>query len=98
MADQYVKSPVIVASRPRPWVARGVCRGADPELFFAEKSNGQMYDSDPRVREAKAYCRQCPVSTQCLFTALRDHEHGVWGGTTPAEREDLRRWDRSVAS
>lgn len=87
-----------IPARHRGWVFRAACRGADPNLFFAEAGNGHMYDSDPRVQEAKSYCRRCPVSNQCLFAAVRDEEHGVWGGTTPSEREGLRRWERSIAS
>ena len=89
-----------IPARPRQWVFRGACRGADPELFFADNGDGHGYgrilDSDPRVQEAKAYCRRCPVANQCLFAAIRDEEHGVWGGTTPAEREALRRWEWSL--
>lgn len=91
-------SAAVPARRRDSWVFRGACRGADPELFFATDVNGRMWETDPRVIEAKSYCRRCPVSNQCLFAAIRDGEHGVWGGTTPAEREDLRRWERSVAS
>ncbi len=39
---------------------------------------------------AKAMCRRCPKSAQCLEFALTTRQrHGVWGGTTPTERTFL---------
>ena len=38
-------------------------------------------------------CAACPVREECLELALRNWavgQHGVWGGTVPAERERLR--------
>ena len=42
---------------------------------------------------AIAVCSGCPVREECLELALRNWavgQHGVWGGTVPAERERLR--------
>lgn len=97
MPEGYRLAPVAAATRPRSWVFKGACRGADPELFFPE-IEGRIWDNDPRVQKAKAICRRCPVSTQCLFAAIRDREVGIWAGTTPSEREQLRRWEQEVAS
>ena len=48
--------------------------------------------------EAKAVCtgkfdnRVCPLLEQCLEFALENNERfGIWGGTTPAEREKIRK-------
>jgi WhiB family transcriptional regulator, redox-sensing transcriptional regulator len=36
---------------------------------------------------AIATCRTCPVVTACLqFAVEHDQMHGVWGGTTEAQR------------
>jgi WhiB family transcriptional regulator, redox-sensing transcriptional regulator len=43
--------------------------------------------------EAIAVCAACPVREECLELALRNWtvgQHGVWGGTAPAERQELR--------
>jgi WhiB family redox-sensing transcriptional regulator len=43
--------------------------------------------------EALAVCAACPVREECLELALRNWtvgQHGVWGGTVPAERQELR--------
>ena len=42
---------------------------------------------------AIAVCSGCPVREECLELALRNWavgQHGVWGGTIPADRERLR--------
>lgn len=40
-----------------------------------------------QIEMAKAVCRQCPVSRDCLIFALQRHEpHGVWGGMARHER------------
>lgn len=50
-------------------------------------------------------CMGCPVRDQCLMEALHHEERsdcGVWGGTTPEQRKQIRRgadpakvWDES---
>jgi WhiB family redox-sensing transcriptional regulator len=73
------------------WQDRAACRGDDERgrrlgrLFFPPK----FERSDARVaREARAkrICASCPVIERCR-TFGRDEAYGVWGGTTPAERE-----------
>jgi WhiB family redox-sensing transcriptional regulator len=63
---------------------RAVCAEVDPEMFFPDKGQSP--------RAAKKICLGCESRTQCLEWALsRGEEFGVWGGTTPTERRDLRR-------
>lgn len=72
------------------WTDLAACRGpgVDPELFFPVSEYG------PAVRQvavAKAICARCPVASDCLVWALRAGEAaGIWGGTTPEERRELR--------
>lgn len=43
------------------------------------------------VRHLKAICNACPVRTDCLDTALRNHEtHGIWGGMSERQRRSER--------
>ena len=57
---------------PAP-VRRLPCRGADPDLWFAE--------SPAQLEQAKALCLDCPVRNACLAGALdRGEPWGVWGG------------------
>jgi WhiB family redox-sensing transcriptional regulator len=68
---------------------RAACRGQDPERFFPE--SGEQV----KAAEAKAICASCQVRDQCLDLAVKaaggiDGDHGVFGGTLPAERSPLR--------
>lgn len=43
-----------------------------------------------REERAKAICAECDVAIECLHFALDAREqHGIWGGTTEAERRSL---------
>ena len=52
--------------------------------------------ADAARREAArviAVCASCPVREECLELSMRNWtvgQHGVWGGTVPAERAELR--------
>ncbi|MFJ9749567.1 WhiB family transcriptional regulator [Streptomyces chartreusis] len=60
------------------------CAGKDPELFFPKNSN--------KTELAKQICRGCPVVRECLVQALRlGDKYAVLGGTTPEERDALKR-------
>jgi WhiB family transcriptional regulator, redox-sensing transcriptional regulator len=52
-----------------------------------------------RQREARGFCRACPVRTECLAHALDQRiEFGVWGGMTERERRALLRSRPHVTS
>jgi len=70
------------------WRVRAVCRSEDPELFYPVSSSGHVYAA--QVERAKAVCRRCPVRAECLSEALASPQDGVWGGTTEAERRQIR--------
>lgn len=59
------------------WSAEAICK-IDPQITseFRTKS-----------RTAKSYCSDCPVANECWQYAVMYGEHGIWGGTTDAERE-----------
>jgi WhiB family redox-sensing transcriptional regulator len=63
-------------------------------VFFPDE------DDHDELARAKAVCAGCPVQPRCLQHALdyREH-HGIWGGTTEAERRRiLRQRRRRMAS
>jgi WhiB family transcriptional regulator, redox-sensing transcriptional regulator len=73
------------------WTDDAACRepGVDPELFFPVSESGPAAH---QIAVAKAICAHCPVTAQCRAWALRAGEPaGIWGGTTPEERQVLRR-------
>jgi len=81
--------------RPQPehderhWQAAAACRGNAAALFdSARDERGPSGRS--RVSAAKQICSGCSVRAQCLRFALAYAEpHGIWGGLTPQEREQL---------
>jgi WhiB family redox-sensing transcriptional regulator len=70
-------------------VEQALCAQVDPELFYPT-AIGPSYM--PAARLAKAICAECPIKIQCLERALKtNEEYGIWGGTTPRERQDILR-------
>jgi hypothetical protein len=49
--------------------------------------------ADVPSAECETVCAACPVVSPCLAEALardRDWDPGIWGGTTPRERQAIR--------
>lgn len=71
------------------WRHEAECRNEDPELFFPVGNTGPAL---VQIEEAKAVCRRCPVSAQCLEWALQSgQDSGVWGGLSEDELRAMRR-------
>lgn len=71
------------------WREAGACAHADPDLFFPISSTGRALG---QIEKAKAICAVCPVRQPCLEYAFKhDLAHGIWGGTTPEDRQARRR-------
>jgi hypothetical protein len=72
---------------------QGACStsGLSPDSWYPVSA-----PAEAAAREASgaiAVCSGCRVREECLELALRNWavgQHGVWGGTVPAERERLR--------
>ncbi len=65
------------------WRMAARCRTADAEGLFVTGAH---------QREARQFCRTCPVRTECLAHALDQRiEFGVGGGMTERERRALLR-------
>ena len=74
-------SPLAMAVQS--WRDQARCTTEDSRLFFTEHQG-------ERPDKAKAICRRCPVTTECLEHALSQREyHGVWGGTSENERREM---------
>lgn len=72
------------------WKHQAACRGMDPNIWHPETGEWPT--------QARRICFQCPVREACLEWALMSGERkGIWGGTTPRERSQMRR-RRSMAS
>ena len=63
-----------------------ICRTTDPEVWFPEQGDG----SKGSVRQAKKWCKECPVQMECLAYAVANREaFGIWGGLTVEERSKM---------
>ena len=65
------------------WRDQAACTSIGIDVMYATSAQG--------VAIAKAQCFGCPVRAECLAYALDQNEvFGVWGGTDPEERKQLR--------
>lgn len=70
------------------WRDDAACNGIDPEMFYPRHGAEGKLDAI----QARAICRSCPVTAECLEWALSvGDRHAVLGGTTAQERELMRR-------
>ena len=69
---------------------------ADPDLFFPISSAGP---GERQIARAKMICAGCQVRQECLeFALAHDQVYGIWGGTTPQDRQRARRRQRRAAA
>lgn len=72
------------------WMDSAACLDTDSELFHPVGSGGPAREQVAYAKEN--YCEPCGVRSECLSFAMRNFiSDGAWGGTTPKEREALRR-------
>lgn len=73
----------------RLWIDRAACAGSNVNVFFvADTSRGEQY------AEARAICRGCPVTAECLewsYSSAATQEFGFFGGMSPRERRQAKR-------
>ena len=78
------------------WRSAGACLSADPDLFFPISSAGA---GERQIARAKMICAGCQVRQECLeFALTHDQVYGIWGGTTPEDRQRERRRNRRAAA
>jgi hypothetical protein len=66
------------------WREQAVCAAADDlDAWFPDPDTRRS-----ELVDVLSICRACPVRRSCLAAGLLGHEHGVWGGTTEAERNE----------
>lgn len=66
--------------RPPDWMSEASCAGMIDDALWFPASGDRV---DPH---AKAICKLCPVSTQCLTYAIQTRSEGVWAGTSSDQR------------
>jgi hypothetical protein len=63
-----------------------------PDIFFPEDYVGSTDAKTIAMmaETARAICLRCPVMAKCLKVGMFE-DYGIYGGTTPAQRKQLRR-------
>jgi hypothetical protein len=89
-----------------PDFPQAACIGTDPNLWHPVGLSTPH--TDPRRHStardhylgaaAIAICRTCPHCTECADWAERHNEWGIWGATTPIERNQQRRRQRKESA
>jgi WhiB family transcriptional regulator, redox-sensing transcriptional regulator len=74
-------------------IAQAACStsGLSPDAWYPVSGPAKVARRE--AADALAVCAGCRVREECLELALRSGavgQHGVWGGTVPAERRELR--------
>ncbi len=67
-----------------PLLPEASCKGIiNPNLFFPESKEQEA----KCLPIARSICAGCPERKECLDCALKEQiPHGIWAGTTPAQR------------
>jgi WhiB family redox-sensing transcriptional regulator len=87
---------MITSGGTQNWRSAGACLTADPDLFFPISSAGL---GEQQIAEARAVCVACVVRRECLeFALAHEQVYGIWGGTTPEDRQRDRRRRRRAAA
>ena len=64
------------------------CRQVDPELFYPSSFNAVTKQTRALM---DSLCNDCHMREPCLMWALNHESEGFWAGTTPPDREKIRR-------
>jgi WhiB family transcriptional regulator, redox-sensing transcriptional regulator len=69
------------------WANYAACREhPDPDVFFPRRGRNDT------AAKARWVCDGCPVRMPCLvYAVLAKEDVGIWGGTTPNARAEIRR-------
>jgi WhiB family redox-sensing transcriptional regulator len=71
------------------WRLRARCKGESADTFYPPDKERPRARRE-RELHAKQICLACPVLEACRRHAVDTREpHGVWGATTPRDRERL---------
>lgn len=62
------------------------CAGMDTEIFYPIE-----FLDRGEARVIEKFCNNCSFKQECFEWALVHEAYGFWGGTTPPDRERIRR-------
>jgi WhiB family redox-sensing transcriptional regulator len=77
-----------------PWEFENpTCAEIGPVPYYLDDDDqGREVSSySPHHAEAVRLCKSCPHLVECLSWGTYREPYGIWGGTTPSQRRDIRR-------
>ena len=92
--DPAVAADLITAPERGPWEFENpTCAEVGPVPYYLDDDeHGREVSSySPHHGAAVALCKQCPHLAECLSWGTYHEPFGIWGGTTPTQRKDIRR-------
>ena len=82
LVEDLLESGYLARDLGDDWHREAKCGGiSDPDIFFPGRT---------QISIAQMLCSDCPVQLKCLADGVRE-EYGVWGGTSPKKRRDIRK-------
>lgn len=67
----------------KDWYEEALCASHPIDLWFPQTGHDSV--------KAKKICGRCPSLESCRDYGLKHEEHGIWGGLTPVERNEIRK-------
>ena len=67
------------------WRNDAACRGYPTTWWYPQRGNRIA-----TTKQAHEICTRCPVTEQCLQSAIIRFEEGIWGGVNIRERRSIR--------
>jgi hypothetical protein len=76
----------------KPWnFEEPLCAEVGVEVFYLEERDAAGTLTIYEYNQAKKICSSCVHKEECLEWAIYNENYGIWGGTTPTERYEIRK-------
>jgi hypothetical protein len=80
----------------KPWeFDNPVCAEVGHQLFYLDDRDDigvdRLPDNMSDYRKAQSMCTSCVHQFDCAEWGIKKERHGVWGGLTPHDREQIRK-------
>jgi len=76
----------------KPWdYEEPACAEVGTNMFFQpDPDDNEAGAASDRYTYARSVCKTCPHLIECAEWGLKNESHGMWGGTSPRERANMR--------
>lgn len=79
----------------KPWeFENSLCSEIGTELFYIEDGYKEAREVNLEYKMAKKLCNGCVNLLDCADWGIKHEAFGIWGGLTPIERRQIRKWKK----